>query len=233
MTELRDRFDALGPWYTCFEIDGVKLGGPNSYDDDYRVKLFFDWIGQPSSILELGSLEGGDSVQLAAPSFVKRLLGLDAREANIKRAELAAELLGRANAEFAQADLDQESLGRFGRFDAVFCAGLLYHLMRPWRLLEEIAKVTDCLFLDTQYSATDDVTVEGYEGSLYIEGRPSDEGRYSDSDVLSGLSASSFWMTLPCLTETLEQLGFAIRHQRDIQDWGGYGPRIHLAAIKQ
>jgi SAM-dependent methyltransferase len=234
MTDLAERFDELRPWFTRFEVDGVRLGGANSYQGDNRIKLFFEWVGQPESILELGSLEGGHSVQLASPDFVKRLLGLEARAKNIERARLAAEVVGRGNIEFGQADLDQASLERYGRFDAVFCAGLLYHLMQPWRLLKEIAKVTDCVFLDTHYSETEDVTIDGYVGSLYAEGQPADhEYRYADTDVLSGLSDSSFWMTLPCITETLSRSGLVVRHELTVPDWDGYGPRVHLAATRE
>jgi SAM-dependent methyltransferase len=224
VAELYDRFEALRPWFTRFVIDGKELGGTNSYDDDYRVDRFFEWMGRPTSILELSSFEGGHSVQLAAPPFVGRLIGLEARQENIERAQLAVELLGKGNVDFIRVDLDKESLERFGRFDAVFCAGLLYHLAQPWRLIEEIAKVTDRLFLDTHYSDVDEVTVNGYVGSVYHEG--------GYADPLSGLSESSFWMTLPCLMDTLSRVGFVVRHRYVVQDWGGYGPRIHLAAFK-
>lgn len=138
MNELRRRFGALGPWFTQFEIDGVAFGGVNSYADDPRVGLFFDWIGQPARILELGCFEGGHSVRLASPPFVERLVGLEGRPENIARARLATQVLGRGNTEIRQVDLEEASLAQFGRFDAVFCAGLLYHLKRPWRLLTRL-----------------------------------------------------------------------------------------------
>ena len=225
--EWHEKFEALDPWFTRFEINGESFGGGNSYEQDPRVGLFFEWLGQPETILELSSFEGGHSVRLAAPPFVERLLGLEGRAENIQRAELVIQLLGCQNIEFCHADLDNDStsLEQFGRFNAVFCAGLLYHLTHPWRLLEKIADVTDHLFLDTQVSATGDVTVEGYVGSMYSEG--------GYSDPLSGLSASSFWMTLSCLEDTLNNLGFEVRQKIAIPDWEGRGPRVHLAASKE
>jgi SAM-dependent methyltransferase len=224
--ELGKRFDAVGPWFTRYEIDGVSVGGDNSYDRDYRVGLFFEWFGQPQTILELSSFEGGHTVQLASPHFVERVVGLEGRPANIERARLASELLARGNIEFIHADLDQESLAleQYGRFDAVFCAGLLYHLTRPWCLIEKVAKVTDKFFLDTHYSEHDAVSVEGYAGSRYVE--------VGHADPLSGLSEASFWFTLPCLRRTLEAAGFHISEERIVADWAGAGPRIHLAAVK-
>jgi hypothetical protein len=194
--------------------------------------LFFSWLGEPASILELGSLEGGHTVELAKRPSVERVLGLEARIKNIRRAELVSELLGSGSISFVQADLDKSTLGRFGHFDAVFCAGLLYHLTRPWRLLQEITNVTNCVFLDTQYSERDEICIEGYVGSLYAEGSPDNPSRHSDSDVISGLSDSSFWMTLPCLIDTLNREGFSVQHHRVIPDWEGFGPRVHLAATR-
>jgi SAM-dependent methyltransferase len=164
-------------------------------------------------------------VRLAVQPFVELVLGLEARPESIKRAELAAELLGRGNLEFRQADLDSDSLARFGQFDAAFCAGLLYHLRQPWRLIQEIATVTDRLFLDTHYSESGEDHVDGYVGSTHPE--------YGYSEPLSGLSETSFWLTLPCLIDTLSQAGFEVRHRHIIQDWAGYGPRVPLAAFKE
>jgi SAM-dependent methyltransferase len=225
MAELRERFDALGPWFTSFEIDGEAFGGEHSYEDDHRVSLFFEWLGEPARILELASFEGAHSLQLASRPFVAKLLGLEARPESIKRAELAVELLGRGNVEFRQADLDNVSLQEWGEFDAVFCAGVLYHLTRPWRLIEEVARVTDRLFLDTHISNTDEVRVGRYAGHMYRE------GGYADPQ--SGLSESAFWLTLPCLTEILNRAGFVVQRQLVIPEWDGQGPRVHLAAVKQ
>jgi hypothetical protein len=223
---LREKFDAVGPWFTRYEIEGLTLGGANSYDDDRRVDLFFKWLSQPHTILELGSFEGAHSLQLAAPQFVERVVGLEGRPENIARGRLATALLGRGNIEFIQMDLDEPAmLSQFGRFDAVFCAGLFYHLARPWTLIENVAGVTDRFFLDTHYSLANEVRVEGYEGAYY------DEGGYTDP--LSGLSEASLWLTLPCIDETLQRSGFCIHHKETVADWAGAGPRVHLAAVKE
>ena len=116
------------------------------YTGDRRVAAFFDWLGAPRTILELSSFEGGHTLQLAAPATTERVLGIEGRPENVARARLATELLGRGNTEFAVDDLETVDLAQYGRFEAAFCAGLLYHLVRPWRLLEEIASVSDRLF---------------------------------------------------------------------------------------
>lgn len=222
MALLAERFEALGPWFSRSTIDGEVFGGDHDYSDDWRVRMFFECFPGARSILELGSFEGAHSLQLAQPASVERLVGLEGRDDNIARAELVAELLGRGNTEFHLADVDTAALEPYGRFDAVFCAGLLYHLTRPWRLLGEIAKVSDRLLLDTHYSTAGEDVLEGHRGSFLAEG--------GYEDVLSGLSPRSFWLTLGGLIEVLTENGFAVTRLIDHADWNGAGPRVQLAA---
>jgi SAM-dependent methyltransferase len=224
LADLRDRFYAVDPWFTRYELNGVRVGRP-AWRRDYRVALFFEWLGEPARILELGSYQGAHSLRLGEPPFVDEVIGLEGRPDNIAQARVAADLLGRGNITFVHADLDDGglSLDPFGRFDAVFCAGLLYHLTRPWRLVEKIARVTDRLFLDTHFSYRAELDIDGYEGSLFHEG--------DLANPVAGLSDASFWMTLRCLFATLERAGFRIIHDSVYPAWR-YGPRIHVAAIK-
>src|SRR3954452_16085215 len=92
--ELAPRFAALAPWHSRFEIDGRHYGGELGFQDDTRVASFFDWVGRPASILELGSLEGAHTVELAAPAFVERVQCVEGRERNAERARAVLQLLG-------------------------------------------------------------------------------------------------------------------------------------------
>jgi hypothetical protein len=224
LTELQARVDSLGPWYSSIEIDGRRFGGEHSFKDDPRVSLFFSWFGRPRSILELGSFEGAHSVMLAAPDHVERVLGVEGRPENIRRAELCADLFGRGKIEYRHANLESDSLSEYGRFDAVFCAGVLYHLSEPWRLLGEIAAITDRLFLDTHYAAVEEREWRGHAGADFTEG--------GYDDPLSGLGPVSFWLTLPDLIRSLNSCGFAVRQLQDHSDWAGAGRRLHLCAVK-
>jgi hypothetical protein len=161
---------------------------------------------------------------LAAPDHVERVLGLEGRPENIRRAELSVELLGRGNIEYRRVNLESDSLSEHGHFDAVFCAGVLYHLAEPWRLLEEIAAVTDRLFLDTHYAAAEERQSCGHVGADFTEG--------GYGDPLSGLGPTSFWLTLADLISSLNTCGFAVRHLQDHADWAAAGRRVFLGAIK-
>ena len=221
--EIAERFAALGPWSTRFEIGGHTFGGELDYDDDDRVKAFFRWFREPHTILELSSFEGAHTLQLGAPGTTARVLGLEGRLENVERSRLVASLLGRGNVEFQQEDLETVDLTGYGRFDAVFCAGLLYHLQAPWRLVEEVARVSDHFFLDTHYWSSDEVEVDGHSGNWY------DEGGYTDP--LSGLGRRSFWLTLPALLRVLTNAGWAVHRIEHSFEWGP-GPRVLLGCSK-
>lgn len=221
---IAERFSALAPWSTRFEIGGQAFGGEIEYSGDWRITEFFRWFGEPRTILELSSFEGGHSLFLAAPETTERVLGVEGRPENVARARLVTELLGRGNVEFAVENLKTADLASYGRFDAVFCPGLLYHFKRPWHLLAEIARVTDRLFLDTHYwSGPDVVEVKGHRGWF-------DEGGYDDP--LSGVGKRSFWLTAPALIQLLTEAGWSIRHFNDIPDWPT-APRAWLGCVRR
>jgi SAM-dependent methyltransferase len=213
-------FAAVGPWESRFVIDGRAYGGKRPCADDGRVPEFFRLAGAPTSVLELGSFEGGHSSRLAEAPSVGRVVCLEGREENVRRARVVLGLLGLSDrVEVQQVDLEHARLAAFGSFDAAFCVGLLYHLSQPWLLLRELRRRARVLFLDTHVSATDHIVLAGYRGSMYRE--------LGLEDTQSGLESFSFWPTAEALTTMLADAGFAIAHR---QDWpeAANGPRIQL-----
>lgn len=219
---LEERFREVGPWWTQFVIDGRTYGGTTSFADDQRVPTFLEWAGTWPRILELGSLEGAHTFQLAACEGVEEVIGLEGRDANIRRARLILEILPNPKVTFHHVDVAAEDsrLEEFLPVDAVLCAGVLYHLPEPWRLLRRLAAGTPRLFLDTHYAAVAETEVNGYRGRWFQEG--------GLADPLSGLSARSFWPTVDELLRMCGDCGFTIRQRRDFEDWAGAGPRAWL-----
>jgi SAM-dependent methyltransferase len=216
---LAREFRSRGPWVTRFRIEGRDYGGKADLVDDGRIQRFTAAFPDSSTVLELGSLEGAHSFSLA--SRVERVLAVEGRDENIERARFVQGLLGVENVTFVEADLETTPLEQFGRFDAVFCVGLLYHLPKPWLLLDQLAAVAPRVFLQTHYAEKEELTVEGMGGRSYRE--------FGRTDPLSGLSAESFWLTLPALIERLEQNGYAVEVLED--DPGArHGPIVTLAA---
>lgn len=199
---LKAEFDKLGPWITKYTIDGEDFGGYFDAMNDARIDQFFGVFPEVETVLELGSLEGGHSFALARNPRVKRVVAIEGREPNVKRSELVKGVLKDEKVEFVIGDIEKLDFDKFGKFDAVFCSGLLYHLPRPWELIPKLARLSDNIFIWTQIS--DELKAkkvrEGRRGKFYREG-----GIF---DPLSGMSRKSFWLTLGSLMELLTENGF-------------------------
>lgn len=198
---LRAEFEKLAPWIFQFRIDGADYGGHVSAIGDVRIGEFHAFASEAETILELGALEGAHTFMLAQHPRVQRVLALEGRAANIRKAEFLRDVFKVSNVEFAQANLETDPL-EVGRFDAVFCSGLIYHLPEPWTLLERLPRIAPKLFLWTMYSedASADLVVDGYRGRRVNEG--------GADEPLSGLSSYSLWITLGSLIEALTRSGY-------------------------
>ncbi len=199
---LKAEFERLGPWITQYHIDGETYGGFFDALNDARVTQFFEVFPQAQTILELGSLEGGHSLALARHPGVQRVVALEAREPNLARARFIQSVYGDQIVEFVQANLEDCDLGQWGRFDAIFCSGLLYHLPEPWTLLAQFPAVSANLYMSTHYAFDNEasVTRNGYQGKLYQE--------FGVADPLSGMSDQSFWPTLAELERMIKDCGY-------------------------
>jgi hypothetical protein len=201
-TQLEEQFAKLGPWIYQFRIAHRIYGGGISAVGDERVERFFRFAPHSETILELGSLEGAHSFILAEHPGVKRVVALEGREANLRKARFVQELLRIRNVEFAQANLEDADLTRLGNFDAIFCCGLLYHLPEPWTLIQQCPSVAPLFFIWTQYAAENEARDVGYglRGKTHIEGGP--------DEPLSGMSATAIWLTLDSLRDLLARSGY-------------------------
>ena len=201
--ELTSKFAKLAPWIYQFRIDGADYGGAISAVGDKRVERFFDFAPQVGTILELGSLEGAHSFILAEHPGVKRVVSVEGREINLRKARFVQELLQIRNVEFVQANLESADLAAFGKFDAVFCCGLLYHLPAPWKLLEQLPAIAPALFIWTHYAAEAEARDigNGLRGKIHHEG--------GEDEPLSGMSPTATWLTLDSLLSVLKASGYA------------------------
>lgn len=131
------------------EVEGVPVGGGvEGFDTEpareinvarlahlERMQLPMDG----RSVLEVGAGVGHLSQFFVARGC--RVVATEAREANVERMKALYPTL---DARLANVEDD---LTRFGRFDVVFCYGLLYHLENPVRALRNMAVVCDDLLL--------------------------------------------------------------------------------------
>ena len=195
-------FEILKPWVTKFHLAGEDYGGNFDAMNDIRIKQFFENFSNVENIIELGSLEGGHSFALAQNPIVKQVLAIEGRESNVEKSKFVKEILNDEKVNFIQADIEKLDFEQFGRFDAVFCSGLLYHLPKPWELIPKLSKISQNIFIWTQISeeVKAKIMCEGWRGKFYREG--------GLLDPLSGLSKKSFWLSLGSLIALLTVNGY-------------------------
>lgn len=223
--DVESEFERRKPWVTKFIIDGNEYGGDYDPRADPRLPWFFQHFPETETILELGSLEGGHTFKLAENWSVKSVLGIEGRQENLEKAAFVQRLLGADKVKFILADLESVDLRPLGPFDVVFCVGVLYHLRRPWRLIEQISNVSKNLFVWTHYAPVDpmNVVVNGFEGKWYRE--------LGQADPLSGLSPESFWLARDSLMDMMRSEGFKIIHVIEDNLSIPHGPAITLAVM--
>jgi len=219
-------FAALAPWVFQFRIEGADYGGAVSARDDSRIKRFLEFAPEARAILELGSLEGAHTIELARHPQVTRVLGIEGRATNLRKAQLVQKLLRAQNVEFVQANLEECELGQFGQFDAVFCSGLLYHLPEPWKLLARLPAVAPKLFLWTHYAAE----AEGEPFGDNLCGKIQSEG--GADEPLSGLSPISRWLTLDSLIHVLTAHGYTSIDIVEHDPKNVNGPAVTISAAQ-
>jgi SAM-dependent methyltransferase len=212
------------PWVSGFDIAGRRYGGRYDPSADPRVTHFRTHFPTARRVLELGSLEGAHSFALRRLSGVVEVVGVEGRASNIAKAEFVKRKLGISGVEFVCANLEDFDLSSLGAFDAIFCAGLLYHLPRPWELLRKLRRVSGNLVLATHYAPPGKADAErgGYRGMVYAE--------FGLKEPLSGLSPDSFWPTRDDLLRMLRDAGYPRAEVCHDDTAHPHGPLITLAA---
>ena len=116
----------------------------NQARQSHLASLGLDLKGK--SVLEVGA-----GIGLHTPFFLERGCTVTVTDG---RAENVAEIARRhPGVKTAIVDLEQDSPIELGRFDVIYCYGLLYHLSNPQRALARLADVCDGqLLLETAVS---------------------------------------------------------------------------------
>lgn len=188
-------FRLRGPWVTRFELDGRAYGGDYDPSGDLRLDLFWKSFPDARRVLELGSLEGGHTFQLAARAA--EVVAVESRPSNIRRARYVQRLLGATGIRWVEADVELTDLSPHGAFDAVFCAGVLYHLPEPSKLLDQIVRLAPGALIWTHVARSGSAEHDGFVGEWF--------GELGLRDPTSGMSARSFWPTRESLLARLSR----------------------------
>ncbi|MEO7598017.1 MAG: methyltransferase domain-containing protein [Opitutus sp.] len=226
MNELQRRANELEPWVTQFSVLGQKFGGTYDALNDDRVSRVVEFFPRCRRILEVGCLEGGHTVILSRAYPYTDIVALDGRKENLEKAKFLTSLYGCKRVTFGLEDLEIADLSPYGKFDLGVCLGLLYHLIEPWKFIQQLGSQCDALWIWT--TICDDAsaeTVNGkYRGKIFQEG-PLDH-------ALSALRGQSFFPTLGSLVQMLRDAGFCDFRVLNMEVTPD-GPSVMLACTKQ
>lgn len=139
--ELRDRIEALAPWFHNMDLGGIWTA-PDHFLGNYpgeKFQRFAPHLPEDLSgktVLDIGCNAGFYSMEMKRRG-AERVLGIDSDERYLAQARLAGEALGYDNIEFR--NLSVYDVGALGeQFDVVIFMGVLYHLRHPLLALDLI-----------------------------------------------------------------------------------------------
>jgi tRNA (mo5U34)-methyltransferase len=137
--EIRERVEALGPWFHNLDLKGVRTAPTHFLGDYPAVKWhrFADAIPdlEGRSVLDVGCNGGFYSIEMKRRGAT-RVLGIDSDADYVAQARFAAEV-SELDIEFRQLSVyEVESIGE--KFDIVLFMGVLYHLRYPLLALDLI-----------------------------------------------------------------------------------------------
>jgi SAM-dependent methyltransferase len=132
-----------------------------------------------------------------------RSLGFDVTAVDGRQQNVAEAQRRNPDVRFFRFDAEDPAMKSLGKFDVVFCFGLLYHLENPFLTIRHLHAMTEKLLL------VESVT---FPGSLPLMALV-DEGRTEDQ----GLNHIAFYPTEACLTKMLYRAGFPVVYEFSIK----------------
>ena len=173
------------------------------------------------TLVDLGCLEGGMTLEFARLGF--DALGIEVRESNYACCRYLLDHAGEMRGRLRFERDDAWNLEKYGRFDVVFCGGLLYHLDEPRRYLDILAAATRKVLILNTHFATESCSAafpglseptlnEGLRGRWYGEHNEQIGSRHLDSGLrwASWKNHRSFWPMRPDLLQALYDVGFPV-----------------------
>ena len=137
---LRERVDALGPWFQNIDLGRGVRTAPDHFLGDYpafKFRRFADAVPadlEGRSVLDIGCNAGFYSIEMKKRG-AGRVLGIDSDDRYLDQARLASQTLGFPDIEYR--NLSVYDVGALGeKFDLVIFMGVLYHLRHPLLALD-------------------------------------------------------------------------------------------------
>lgn len=178
--------------------------------DDARtltIKALVRALKRPSvRVLDLGSLEGGLSLEMAREGW--ETVGVEGRRSNFEKAELIRGYFQLDNLRFENRDVKSLDPKQDGTFDVILCCGLLYHLDNPFAFLDTLAGLITpegLLFLDTHVAPDEEAARYGTHAAQLSEPATLEH---------RGQTYEGRWFTEPSAGDVLDQQWSAISNVR-------------------
>ena len=212
---LKSIFHYFPEWVSRFEIDGSRCGGNNDYTTE-RISMLnvpqlykaIDFLGK--SVLELGALEGGNTIILEKLG-IKRITSIEGRIESYIKCCVIKNLFQLNKTTFILDDIRNLTAEKYGSFDIVFVAGILYHLDSPHLLLHTLGEMTNTLVISTHYAdgtsptpLAEELILKGTLGSY--KGKAFTEAPLDNPNA--GLQSKSFWPYEDDLLKMISDSGF-------------------------
>jgi 2-polyprenyl-3-methyl-5-hydroxy-6-metoxy-1,4-benzoquinol methylase len=134
---------------TCSAMGGAMDQLPNTVALLRILRLVFAGDLRGKTVVDLGCLEGGYSTEFARAGLIST--GIEVRPSNYVNCVYVKSKVDLPNLRFINDNA--WNVAKYGPFDAVFCAGLLYHIETPRRFISEISRACgSVLYIDSGYA---------------------------------------------------------------------------------
>ena len=141
---------------------------------------------------------------------------------NLRKARFVQELL-HAETRIRAGESRGSDLASLGKFDAVFCSGLIYHLPEPWKLTHNFPRSRPGYSSGPLCARSGAKAVaRGLRGKIHLEG--------GGAEPLSGMSPTATWLTLESLIATLTASGYGCVHVMHHDPTHANGPAVTIGA---
>lgn len=222
--ELKKKLDSFGKWMYRFDFT-ERVTTPLISEEflkvhETRKKMIFSWLdrvyeGRWNEVdcLDIACNEGFYSIEIARRG-AKRVLGFDARQVNIEKANFIKNYFGYNNVEFFKADIETLGTKKHGKFEIVLLLGLLYHVENPMLVLRKARELTSArCIIDTQITRFNSKIEMGF-GCTGFDRETLDsigiieESNYKD-DITASVTGLSFIPNKSALLTMLRHAGFS------------------------
>ena len=186
--------DEIAPFYL-----GEKWFGPID-----RLNELFPLEGK--RVIEFGPFDGAQTAGLVH-NGVRELICIEARAENFIKTLIAKEVFGWDHVRLVMDDMHNADAIKYGRFDLAFCHGTYYHSIAPFVLLENLASLSDNIFVGG-FVIKEDAPFEiaTYEGEDYrVQPYTEAEGLFS-----AGVNKTSYYFHPDDLTQFFSSRGYRI-----------------------